>query len=44
MDYKTVKSCDNYVVIEEVKNFKLKHIFECGQIFRFEEIAEGNLL
>jgi len=44
MDYKTVKFCDNYVVIEEVKNFKLKHIFECGQIFRFEEIAEGNYI
>ena len=44
MDYKTVKSCDGYVIIEEVKNFKLKHIFECGQIFRFEEIAEGNYI
>jgi len=44
MDYKTVKSCDDYVIIEEVKNFKLKHIFECGQIFRFEEIAESNYI
>ncbi len=44
MDYKTIKSCDNYVLIEKVKNFKLKHIFECGQIFRFEEISEGNFI
>jgi len=44
MDYNTVKSCDNYVIIEEVKNFKLKQIFECGQIFRFEEITEGNFI
>lgn len=44
MDYKTIKSYDNYIIIEEVKNFKLKHIFECGQIFRFEEIAEGNYI
>jgi len=44
MDYKTIKSCDSYVLIEEVKNFKLKHIFECGQIFRFEEISEGNFI
>ena len=44
MDYKTIKSCDGYVIIEEVKNFKLKHIFECGQIFRLEEIAEGNYI
>lgn len=44
MDYKSVKFHDNYIVIEEVKNFKLKHIFECGQIFRFEEIAEGHYI
>lgn len=44
MDYKTVRSCHNYVIIEDVKNFKLKHIFECGQIFKFEEIAEGNFI
>jgi len=42
MDYKAIKSYDDYVVIEDVKNFKLKHIFECGQIFRFEEVSEGN--
>lgn len=44
MDYKSIKSCDSYVLIEEVKNFKLKHIFECGQIFRFQEISEGNFI
>ncbi|WP_160688522.1 DNA-3-methyladenine glycosylase 2 family protein [Clostridium sp. C2-6-12] len=44
MDYKGIKSCDDYVIIEEVKNFKLKHIFECGQIFRFEEVAEGHFI
>lgn len=44
MDYKTIKYYDNYVRIEAVKNFKLKQIFECGQIFRFEEIAEDNFI
>ena len=44
MDYKTIKSCEKHVIIEEVKNFKLKQIFECGQIFRFEEIVEGNFI
>jgi 3-methyladenine DNA glycosylase/8-oxoguanine DNA glycosylase len=44
MDYKSIKSCDDYVAIEEVKNFKLKHIFECGQIFRFEEIVDGHFI
>lgn len=44
MDYKGVKSYDDYVVIEDVENFKLKHIFECGQIFRFEEIEENHFI
>ena len=44
MDYKGIRSCDDYIIIEEVKNFKLKHIFECGQIFRFEEIADGHFI
>lgn len=44
MDYKAVKSYDDYIVIEKVRNFKLKHIFECGQIFRFEEIAEDHFI
>jgi N-glycosylase/DNA lyase len=44
MDYKGIKSCEDYVIIEQVKNFKLKHIFECGQIFRFEEIADGHFI
>ncbi|NRT74902.1 DNA-3-methyladenine glycosylase family protein [Clostridium beijerinckii] len=44
MDYKSVEFYDNYLIIKELSNFKLKHIFECGQIFRFEEIAENNFI
>lgn len=44
MDYKSVEFYDDHIVIGEVKNFKLKHIFECGQIFRFEEISENNFI
>mgnify|MGYP001179531827 CR=1 FL=1 len=44
MDYKNIRYCDGYVVIEKVKNFKLKQIFECGQIFRFEEITENDFI
>jgi len=44
MDYKTVKYYDDYIIIEEVKNFKLEHIFECGQIFRFWEIEENDFI
>lgn len=44
MDYKEIKFYDNYVLIKELKNFKLKHIFECGQIFRFWEIEENKFI
>ncbi|NRT90224.1 DNA-3-methyladenine glycosylase family protein [Clostridium beijerinckii] len=44
MDYKSVEFYDNYLIIKELSNFKLKHIFECGQIFRFEEVAENNFI
>lgn len=44
MDYKNIKFSKDHVVIEGVKNFKLKHIFECGQIFRFEEVEENDFI
>lgn len=44
MDYKSVEFYDNYLIIKELSNFKLKHIFECGQIFRFEEVAENDFI
>ncbi|EHI97345.1 8-oxoguanine DNA glycosylase domain-containing protein [Clostridium sp. DL-VIII] len=44
MDYKNIKFSKDHVIIEGVKNFKLKHIFECGQIFRFEEIEENDFI
>ncbi|MFW2503804.1 DNA-3-methyladenine glycosylase family protein [Clostridium diolis] len=44
MDYKSVEFYDNYLIIKELRNFKLKHIFECGQIFRFEEVAENDFI
>ncbi|WP_294406434.1 DNA-3-methyladenine glycosylase [uncultured Clostridium sp.] len=42
MDYKNIKKCDDYILIEEVKNFKLKQTFECGQCFRFDKISDTN--
>jgi N-glycosylase/DNA lyase len=44
MDCKDIKFYDNCVTIKETKNFKLKQIFECGQIFRFWEIEENNFI
>lgn len=44
MDYKNIEFYDDYIIVEKVRNFKLKHIFECGQIFRFEEVSENNYI
>ena len=44
MDYKNIETSENGVIIRGVKNFNLKHIFECGQIFRFEEIEDDNFI
>lgn len=44
MDYKQIKEYDDYLLIEEVKNFKLKQIFECGQCFRFHKISDTNYI
>lgn len=42
MDYKAIKKCDDYILIEDVKNFKLKQTFECGQCFRFDKLSDTN--
>lgn len=44
MDYTAIKGYDDYVIIEQVKNFKLKQTFECGQCFRFEKISDTNYI
>ncbi|MBE6071437.1 MAG: DNA-3-methyladenine glycosylase 2 family protein [Clostridium butyricum] len=44
MDYKRITSYENYIEIEEVKNFKLKQTFECGQCFRFNKIDDNNYI
>lgn len=37
MDYEEVKQIDNGVLLVNVKNFELAHIFECGQCFRWNK-------
>lgn len=44
MDYKSIKVKDDCIVIEGVKNFKLKQTFECGQCFRFVKIDDTNYI
>ena len=42
MDYRNIKIDGDKIVIEGVKNFKLKQTFECGQCFRFHKISDTN--
>lgn len=38
MDFKSVEALgENKVIIKEVKNFELPHIFDCGQCFRWDK-------
>lgn len=41
MEYNVYEK-DNSVVVENVKDFELKHIFECGQAFRWNEESDGS--
>ena len=44
MDYKRIIAADDCIIIEDVKNFKLKQTFECGQCFRFDKLSDTNYI
>lgn len=44
MDYRNIQINKEIIVIEGVKNFKLKQTFECGQCFRFHKISDTNYI
>ncbi|MGH4126269.1 MAG: DNA-3-methyladenine glycosylase family protein [Clostridium sp.] len=44
MDYKNVESFNEGIIIKDVGNFELDHIFECGQCFRWNKQASGNYI
>ena len=41
MDYKEIHSLENKIILKDVKNFNPKHIFECGQCFRWNRVEEN---
>lgn len=41
MDYKSYESFENGVILKDTKNFDPKHIFECGQCFRWNLSKNG---
>lgn len=44
MDFSNIKEIDNAVIIENVKNFELPHIFDCGQCFRWSRENDDNYI
>ena len=44
MDFNTVEVIEEGIKIKGVKNFELKHIFECGQCFRYNALENGNFV
>lgn len=44
MDYKSVEQIDEGVLVKDVKNFELAHIFDCGQCFRWNRQESGNYI
>lgn len=44
MDFSTVKNLNNGVLVKDVKNFELSHIFDCGQCFRWNRRPNGNYI
>jgi N-glycosylase/DNA lyase len=44
VDYKNIEINESGVVIKEVKNFELPHVFDCGQCFRWHKQKNGNYI
>jgi N-glycosylase/DNA lyase len=44
MDFINIGEIDNGIVIENVKNFELTHIFDCGQCFRWTRQKNDNYI
>lgn len=44
MDFETVEDFKDYVVIKNIKNFELHHVFECGQCFRWNKTETGSFI
>lgn len=44
MDFKTVVEDKERIILKDVKNFELSHIFDCGQCFRWNRQENGNYI
>ena len=44
MNYTNIIEKENSVILDNVKNFNIKQILECGQCFRWERISDTNYI
>lgn len=44
MDFEFVENIENGIIIKNVRNFELPHIFDCGQCFRWTKKENGNYI
>ncbi|EJO5347673.1 DNA-3-methyladenine glycosylase 2 family protein [Clostridium botulinum] len=44
MDFNYIENCRDGIIIKDVKNFELSHIFECGQCFRWYKEDKGSYI
>lgn len=44
MDFERLEAFKDYVVLKNIKNFELKHVFECGQCFRWNRTETGSFI
>lgn len=44
MDFNYIESFKDGIIVKDVENFELTHIFDCGQCFRWEKQEDGNYI
>ncbi|ADL52662.1 DNA-3-methyladenine glycosylase family protein [Clostridium cellulovorans] len=44
MDFKNIEIKDDKVIVKDVVNFQLDHVFKCGQCFRWDETESGTYI
>lgn len=44
MDFNYIETFEDGIVVKAVRNFELKHIFECGQCFRWNRQENGSYI
>ncbi len=44
MDFERLEPYEDKVILKNVKNFELSHIFDCGQCFRWNRLDNGNYI